>query len=51
MAGEVEFGDLAGAELDKEGYVDIGESSGGACFGEGALVAVLAPVDGNSGPG
>lgn len=45
MAREVELGGLAAAEFDEEGYVDVGESAGGAGLIEGALVAVLSPVD------
>lgn len=45
MASEVELGGLAAAEFDEEGDVDVGESAGGAGLIEGALVAVLSPVD------
>lgn len=51
MAGEVEFRGLAAAEFDEEGDVDVGKSAGGTGVGESALVAILAPVDGDAASG
>ncbi|KAI4378026.1 hypothetical protein MLD38_015569 [Melastoma candidum] len=48
MAREVELRGPAFPERRKEGNVDIFVVSGGTGLGQGALVPVLAPVDGDS---
>lgn len=48
MPCKVDFGGLAIAKFDEEGYVYVGISAGVACLVEGSLEAVLAPVDGDS---
>jgi hypothetical protein len=48
VAGEVELRGPAGAEAAEEGDVDEGVVARGARLGEAALVAVLAPVDGDA---
>lgn len=48
VAGEVENGRPAVAEGGEEGEVDKAVVAGGAGGGEGALVAVLSPVDGDA---
>lgn len=49
MACKIEFWGLATAKFVEEGYIDIGEFSGGTCLCEVAFIAVLAPVDGDAG--
>ena len=52
VAGQVDFWGLAIAKRVEECYVYIGISAGGTCLCEGAFIAILAPVDGDSaGPG
>jgi len=48
VAGEVELRGLAVAERGQECYVEELVVAGVACVGQAALVAVLAPVDGDS---
>lgn len=48
MAGEVELRRLARAELHEEGDVYVSVPAGGAGVGERALVAVLAPINGDA---
>lgn len=48
MTSKIEFRNLTTAKFNKEGYVDIGELSGGTCLCEVAFIAILAPVDGNA---
>lgn len=48
MAGKVEDRGPAAAELGEEGDVHMGVEARAACLVEGALLAVLAPVDGES---
>jgi len=46
VASQVHFWGLAIAKFVEESYVYVSVSPCGTCFGEGTLVAVLAPVDG-----